>query len=71
MESFPPGFFVLQMDDVLPSWDEILRAAPIATVVLGVAFAGWYARGIDTAKHIASLTDEIKWLRKQLKRRKK
>ena len=42
----------------LPAWSEIIKIAPIAVIVAGLIYFGWFLRG-DSIKHLRDWIDEL------------
>ena len=49
----------------LPSWADIFKFAPIASIIIGIVAVGWWARGRDKDEHIKTLKDLIEYLKRE------
>lgn len=49
--------------DGLPSFSELLTAAPVATLTVLILYVGWFLRGKASKDHIADLKQFIDFLK--------
>jgi len=57
--------------DLLPSFDQIVRLAPVTTIILGIAVVGFYAGWKSREGHIEALKEWLSDFRNRPKRTNK